>query len=486
MFRTLLPVLAVFSFVLSLFSLSFIVPTVLAWWAEETTFISFLWGFLITFFVGVSTHILTRPFQRELKIRDGFLLVSMVWSVLPAFATLPLLLHFESLTFTDAYFEMVSALTTTGATVLNNLDGLPDSVNVWRCFLAWLGGMGIIVLAVAILPLLSVGGSQVFKAETPGPIKDNKLTPRITETAKLLYLVYLVLSIACVFSYKSAGMTWFDAFLHTGTTVSLSGFSSHDASFAFWNSPAIEMVAVAFMLISGINFSIHFIAWRGRSFRPYRNCPEAGWMLLCIFLAVVLVTFYLMSHGVYSEFTEAFRFALFNIVSVATTTGYANTDYGQWPIFIPLLMLFLSMFCAAAGSTGGGIKMMRAVVLVKQAFREVARTLHPHAVNPVRISGSPVDHQIIYGVLAFMLMYGTTIIFITMLLAFSGLDAVSALTGAIAMINCLGPALNELGPATNFESLTTFQTWVCSLAMILGRVEIFPVLVLFTPAFWRK
>ena len=486
MFRTLLPVLAIFSFVLSFFSLTFVVPTLYAWWADESTFIPFLAGFLITFGVGIVTHVLTRPFRRELKIRDGFLLVSLVWSVLPAFATMPMVFYFEDLSFTDAYFEMVSALTTTGASVLSNLDQLPDSINVWRCFLPWVGGMGIVILAVAILPLLGVGGSQVFKAETPGPMKDNKLAPRITETAKLLYLVYLVLSLACVFSYKSAGMTWFDAFLHTGTTVSLSGFSAHDASFAYWNSPAIEMVAVTFMLIAGINFSIHFMAWRGRSFKPYRSCPEARWLFICIFLAVFLVTFYLMAHNVYDSFTESFRFALFNIVSVATTTGYSNTDYGQWPIFVPLLMIFLSMFCTAAGSTGGGIKMMRAVLLVKQAFKEISRTLHPRAVNPVRISGAPVDHQIIYGVLAFMLMYGTTIIFITMLLAFSGLDAVSSFTGAIAMINCLGPALNELGPATNFASLNDFQTWVCAFAMIIGRVELFPVLVLFTPAFWRK
>lgn len=486
MVQTLFPVLAVLSFVLTLFSLSFLVPTLYAWWSGEAALPAFITGFLVTFFVGLITHLMTRPFKRELKIRDGFLLVSLVWTVLPAFATIPINLYLPDLSFTDAYFEMVSGLTTTGATVLSGLDDMPNSINVWRCLLAWMGGMGILVLAVAILPLLGVGGSQVFKAETPGPMKDNKLTPRITETAKSLYAVYVGLSLACVVSYKAAGMDWLDSFLHTGTTMSLSGFSSHDLSFGYWDSPAIEMVAVAFMFIAGINFSIHFLAWRGKSFKPYRNCPEAKWLVVALTLSVLLVTGYLMAYEQYDNFSEAFRFALFNTVSVATTTGYANTDYGQWPIFAPLLMLFLSMFVTAAGSTGGGIKMMRAVILIKQAFKEVARTLHPRAVNPVRIGGSPVDNQIIFGVLAFMLMYGLSIITITMLLIFSGLDAISALTGAIAMINCLGPALGELGPANNFSVLNDFQTWVCSFAMIMGRVELFPVLVIFTPAFWRK
>ncbi len=484
MLRALFPVLAVLSSILTVFSLTFVVPIIFAWWAQEPTLSSFIWGFAITFLSGVGGYVLTRPFHRELKIRDGFLLISLVWSVLPAFTTIPLLIYMGELSFTDAYFEMVSSLTTTGATVFSNLDGLPGSINLWRCFLPWIGGLGIVIFAVSVLPLLGVGGSQVFKAETTGPIKDNKLAPRITETARLLYSTYLIVSIACLFSYKSAGMSWFDAFLHTGTTVSLSGFSSHDASFGYWNSPAIEMVAVTFMLLAAINFSTHFSVLRSRSFKPYRKCPEAKWTIVCILVAVIVGAFYLVEKGIYNSFTESFRFVLFNTVSVATTAGFANTNYDQWPIFVPLLMIFLSMFCSAAGSTGGGIKMIRAVLLVKQSLREVSKTLHPRAINPVRISDAPVNHQIIYGVLAFMLMYGATIIFITMLLVFSGLDAISALTGTIGMINCMGP--NLLGPANNFSVLTDFQTWLCSLTMILGRVELFPVLVLLTPEFWRK
>ena len=480
------PVVTVLGFAVALFSVAFLVPLAYAFISDEPTVHAFATGFLLTFSVGVGSHLLTRKFKRELQPRDGFLLVSMVWAGLPAFSTIPMMIFFPDLSLTDAYFEMVSALTTTGATVLTGLDNMPASINIWRSLLAWMGGMGILVLAVAILPLLGVGGSQVFKAETPGPMKDSKLTPRITETAKSLYLVYFVLSLACAISYKLAGMTWLDAFMHAGTTMSLSGFSSHDASYAYFDSAAVEMVAVTFMLIAGINFSIHFLAWRGKSFRPYSTCPEAKWFLLLMLASVLFITVYLLAHQQYTTFSEAFRFSLFNVVSVATTTGFANTDYGQWPLFAPLLMIFLSIFATAAGSTGGGIKMLRAVILFQHAVGELSRILHPRAVNPVRIRGSAVNSQVISGVLAFMLMYGMSIILITMIQMFTGLEPIAALTGTIAMINCLGPALGELGPASNFAGLGDFQTWVYSFAMLLGRLEMFTILVLFTPAFWRK
>jgi trk system potassium uptake protein TrkH len=484
--RSLFPVLTVLGFAVALFSFTFLVPLIYAYLNNESTVYAFGMGFIITFFIGAGMHLLTRTFKRELQARDGFLLVSSVWVVLPACSSIPLLLYLHDLSFTDAYFEMVSALTTTGATMLAGLDALPHSINIWRGLLAWLGGMGILVLAVAILPLLGVGGSQVFKAETPGPMKDSKLTPRITETAKALYLVYLGISLACVVSYKFAGMSWLDAFIHSGTTMSLSGFSSHDASFAYFDSPAIEMVAVVFMLIASINFSIHFLAWRGKSFRPYRSCPETRWIFIVLTASILLITAYLMAYQQYSSFSEAFRYALFNTVSVASTTGYANTDYAQWPLFAPVLMIFLSIFTTAAGSTGGGIKMMRAVILVKQAFRELSRTLHPRAINPVRVAGAPIENQVIFGVLAFMLLYGMSVIVLTMILMFSGMDPISAATAVLASINCLGPGLGSVGPAHNFAILGDFQTWVCTFAMLLGRLEMFPILVLFTPTFWRK
>jgi trk system potassium uptake protein len=484
--NSIFPVLGVLGFAVALFSLSFLVPLGYAFFAGEPTVNAFASGFLLTFAVGMAVHVLTRSFRRELQPRDGFLLVSAVWSLIPAFCTIPLVLFFEELSFTDAYFESVSGLTTTGATVFTGLDLMPASINIWRHLLSWIGGMGILVLAVAILPLLGVGGSQVFKAETPGPMKDSKLTPRITETAKYLYMIYFVLSLACAISYKLAGMTWLDAFMHSGSTMSLTGFSSHDASYAHFDSAAIEMVAVTFMLIAGINFSIHFLAWRGKSFRPYAECPEAKWFLLLMAVSVLFISAYLLAHQQYTTFGESFRFSLFNVVSVATTTGFANTDYAQWPMFAPLLMIFLSIFSTAAGSTGGGIKMLRAVILFKHAASELSRTLHPRAVNPVRIRDTVVNSQVISGVLAFMLMYGVSIIMITMVQVFTGLEPIAALTGTIAMVNCLGPGLGSLGPASNFAALGDFQTWVYSFAMLLGRLEMFTILVLFTPAFWRK
>ncbi|MCQ8895580.1 TrkH family potassium uptake protein [Limnobacter humi] len=484
--RSLFPVLAVLGFALALFSVTFLVPLAYAVLHAEPTVSAFLAGFLITFLTGVLMHMLTRRYRRELQPRDGFLMVSTLWTAIPAVSCVPMMLYLPHLSFTDAYFEMVSALTTTGATVLTGLDTLPASINMWRHLLCWVGGMGILVLAVAILPLLGVGGSQVFKAETPGPMKDSKLTPRITETARALYLVYLVISLACVLAYRWAGMTWLDAFMHAGSTMSLTGFSSHDASFSHFNSPAIEAVAVVFMLIAMVNFSIHFLAWRGRSIKPYLTCPETRWQVALLAGAVLLITAYLLANRQYMQVSEAFRYAVFNTISVASTTGFANTDYAQWPAFAPMLMLLLSMLASAAGSTGGGIKMMRAVILIKQAFRELSRTLHPRAVNPVRIGGVPVENAVIFGVLAFMLMYGLSVIVLSMLLMFTGLDPVTAFSAIIASINCLGPGLGAVGPAGNFQVLTDVQTWVCTFAMLLGRLELLPILVLFTPAFWRK
>lgn len=484
--NSLFPVLSVLGFVVALFSVAFAVPLSYAWVYDEPTVRAFGLGFASTLVLGLAMHLLTRRFRRELQPRDGFLLVSTVWAGLPAFATIPIVLYFPDMKVSHAYFEMVSGLTTTGATVLSGLDDMPVSINIWRCLLAWMGGMGILVLAVAILPLLGVGGSQVFKAETPGPMKDSKLTPRITETAKALYVIYVLLTLACAVSLKLAGMEWLDAFMHAGTTLALSGFSSHDASYGYFNSPAIELVAVVFMIIAGVNFAVHFTAWRGKSFKPYSNCPEAKWFLLLLMLATLFITVYLLAHQQYTTLNDAFRYALFNTVSVATTAGFANTDYGQWPIFAPLLMISLCMVATAAGSTGGGIKMMRAVILFKHAFNELSKVLHPRAVNPVRVRGGAVSDQVISGVLAFMLLYGFSVIVITMLFVLSGMQPVEALTTAFAMINCLGPALGEYGPAGNYSTLNDFQAWLCSFAMLLGRLEMFTILVLFTPAFWRK
>jgi trk system potassium uptake protein TrkH len=397
-----------------------------------------------------------------------------------------LLLHLPGLSFTDAYFEAMSGLTTTGATVLSGLDDLPLSINVWRHLLVWLGGMGILVLAVAILPLLGVGGAQVFRAESAGPLKEAKLTPRIADTAKALYTVYFAISIMCFFAYRWAGMSWADAFMHMCATMGLGGFSSHDASFGYFDSPTIEAVAIFFMFVAGFNFSLHFIAWRRRSLLSYLTDPEARAYALTMVSGVLVVAAFLYYSDTYQEPEQALRYAAFNVVSIASTTGFASTDYNQWPIFAPVLMLFLCGFATCAGSTGGGIKMIRGLILLKQARREFTRILHPRAVNPVIVGDQVIENKVIFAVLAFMLIYGASIIWLTFLLLLSGLDVISAFTAIVACINNTGPGLKHVIPATNYGGLTDFETWVCTFAMLIGRLELFSVLVLFTPEFWRR
>jgi len=479
-------VVNVLSRVMLLFAAGMALPWVLSYALGDGAQAAFGYSFAATLVAGLALWLATFQERRELQVRDGFLLVALVWTVLPAFAALPLLFSIEGLSFTDAYFEAVSGLTASGATVLEGLDELAASINIWRGLMIWMGGMGVIVLAVAILPLLGVGGSQLFKAETPTPMKDTKLTPRIAETAKGLWLVYVGFTAACVVAYWLAGMDELDALMHGFTTMGLGGFSTHDASFAHWDSPAIEAVAIAFMMVAAINFATHFLAWRRLSTRPYVRDPEAKAMLLVLLVAVLVVAGYLFLTGVYDEFGTALRYAAFNVVSLATTTGYANTDYGQWPIFAPLVMLFLSSFVSCSGSTGSGMKMIRAQILFKQIFRELLRTIHPRIFNPVKLSDSPVSNATVFAVLAYVFMYASCVIVLTLLLTASGLDVVSGFSAAVASLNNTGPGLGDVGPATTYANLSDTQTWICSFAMLLGRLELFTLLVVLTPAFWRK
>jgi len=484
--RSTFPILNVLGAVIVMFAGTMLVPLAVAHVGGDAALPAYDNAILITFGAGVALFVATRRYRRDLLPRDGFLLVALVWTVLPAFATLPLLLHLEEMSFTDAYFETMSGLTTTGSTVMSGLDHLPLSINVWRHLLVWIGGMGILVLAVAILPLLGVGGAQAFKAESTGPLKETKLTPRIRETAKGLYTIYFALSAACFLSYRAAGMQWQEAFMMMCTTMGLGGFAPYDANFAHWDSQLIESVAVVFMLLAGLNFSIHFLAWRRRSLGVYLTDPEGKAFVGVTLTAVLVIAAFLAWNQVYPDFGTALRHALFNTVSIATTTGYSSVDYNQWPIFAPALMLLLCCFASCAGSTGGGIKMIRAIILHKQALREFTRILHPRVINPVRVGGRTIENNVIFAVLAFMLVYGGSIIVFTLLLLFSGVDVITAFTAVIASINNTGPGLNQVGPASNYAVLSDFETWVCTFAMLIGRLELFAVLVLFTPAFWRK
>ena len=461
-------------------------PLLVSWWTGDGAVLAYDVAMLVTCGAGGIAWLATSRYKRELEVRDAFLLVVLVWTVLPAFATLPLLRTIDGLSFTDAYFEAVSGITTTGSTVLTGLENLPVSINVWRTQLVWMGGMGLIVLAVAVLPLLGVGGRQLFKAETPGPMKDTRLTPRLAETAKGLWLVYGLVSAACMLAYWLAGMRPLDAMMHMFSTMGLGGFSSYDASFGTFDSVAIEVVAIVFMLVAGINFATHFGAFRARSTTPYRYDAEARLFLMVTLGSVLAIAVYLWQKQVYPEFTTALRFAAFNTVSIATTTGLVNADYAQWPMIAGLWMLFLSSFCTSAGSTGGGIKMVRAAILYQQVYREFIRILHPSAYTQVKFGGTVVPNHVVFAVLAFLFVYIAIIVTLTLALVASELDVVTAFTAVVASVNNTGPGLGEVGPAGNYQGLTDFQTWVCTFAMLLGRLELFTLLIVFTPVFWRK
>jgi trk system potassium uptake protein len=487
--RDLLPVLRVLGMLMVMFALSMLLPFAVSWFTDDGIWRIYPWAIGIMAAAGLSLWIGLDHFRRELQPRHGVILVTLVWVVLPLCAMLPLVLGMGhvglSISFTHAYFEAVSGLTTTGATVLTGLDALPVSINVWRTFLQWLGGMGILILAVAILPLLGVGGAQLFRAEAAGPIKDTKLTPRVTETAKGLWGVYGVFSLACLLAFWAAGMSPLDALMHMFATVSLGGLSSHDTSFAYFDSPLIELTALVFMLLASCNFALYFVAMRKGRWDGFWRDPEMRATLAVLLGGGLIVALLLWAKGVYGP-VEALRYGLFHVVSVATTTGFTTVDYLTWPVFAPVLMLLMSGVATSAGSTGGGIKMVRMLILLKQARRELTRLAHPRALQPVRLGTGVVDNRMIFSVLAFMLVYGATVITLSMVLLLTDLDPVTAFSAVLASVHCMGPGLGAVGPSSNYAVLTEFQTWVCTLAMLLGRLEILSFMALLSPAFWRR
>jgi trk system potassium uptake protein TrkH len=481
-----LPILHVLGLIIAVFGLSMLLPLGVSESTRDGAQSAYDEAVLITLICGAVLWLFGRYWKRELKARDGILLVVLTWLLTPLFAALPLMLYLPDLSFTDAYFETMSGLTTTGATVLSGLDQLPASINLWRTQLHWLGGMGVIVLVVAVLPLLGVGGRQLYKAETPGPMKDDKLTPRMAETAKGLWVVYILLTLVLIGLYVVLGMSAMDALIHAFSVMGLGGFSSYDASFGHFDSVPMEIVTEVFAIIAGVNFAMHFLALRGRSLNPYRLDPELRWFVGVVLGSCLMLALMLWSRDIYLDFPSALRYATFNVISIATTLGFANTDFGQWPLFTGLWMLFLCSFTTSAGSTGGGIKMMRAVLLYKQLHRELNLLIHPHAQLPIRLGHSPVPDKIMYAVLAYFFIYVSSIVVLSFILSFSGLDVLTAFSAIVACINTTGPGMGQVGPSTTYAVLTDFQTWVCTFAMLLGRLELFTLLVVLTPAFWRK
>ncbi len=447
---------------------------------------AFLNGTLLTFLSGAVMFFSTYRAPKKVTRQTGFLLVALTWSAIPVFCTIPLLFYSPSLSFVDAYFETVSGLTTTGATILSGLDNLPMSINLWRHELNWIAGMGIIIFAVAILPILGIGGMQLYMAEAPGSVKESDLPPRIAQTAKALWIVYAGITLACIISLKLAGMHWFDAICHAFAAMSLGGFSTHDSSVGFFNSLPIEVVLTVFQLLAAINFATHFVAIRKLTLKPYLEDTELRWLMGLVLGSCVLSAWVLWDNGTYPDFYTALRHATFNLVTIATDCGFATQDFNQWPIFVPMWMLFLSCLSASSGSTGGGIRMIRTVILLKQTRLELFKFIHPAAVKSLRIGDQVISNNIVTSVTGFIFLYFMCVVILVFALLLTGLDFVSALSAVIACFNNAGPGLNQVGPATNYASLSDLQTSICAFAMILGRVQIFSIIILFVPEFWRK
>ncbi|MGI9275741.1 MAG: TrkH family potassium uptake protein [Endozoicomonas sp.] len=479
-FSVILPVLGI---LLMLFSFSSLPPLIVALIYGEAEISLFLSTFFLTFLIGA---ILWFPFRRvrsDLRNRDGFIITVLFWVVLGAMGSLPLLFMTEpSLSLTDAIFESMSGLTTTGATILTGIDDMPKSILFYRQQLQWLGGMGIIVLAVAIMPMLGVGGMQLYRTETPGPVKDSKLTPRIKETAKALWVLYVALTAACALSYWLAGMNAFDAISHSFTTIAIGGFSTHDLSMAYFESPLINSIATFFMLIAGVNFALHFFAWRYKSVSHYWQDSEFRCYLLILSSVALITVFVLFLSGTYG-LSESFNFGLFEVVSVATTTGYSVSPFSAWPTFLPLLLFLTSFAGGCAGSTAGGMKVIRVLLIFKQGMRELRRLVHPEAIFVIKVGGKAVPGRVGEAVWGFFSAYIFLFGLMFLALLATGLDLTTAFSTVASCMNNLGPALGEA--AENYQSLPDAAKWILCFAMLLGRLEIFTLIVLFTPTFWR-
>jgi trk system potassium uptake protein TrkH len=470
---------------LMLFSLSLLPPVLVSLLYDDGQVQVFLAGMAAVLGFGCLLWLPAHRSRQELRTRDGFLIVVLFWVALGLAGALPFLFaSTPDLSLTDAVFESFSGLTTTGATVITGLDEIPKSILFYRQQLQWLGGMGIIVLAVAIMPMLGVGGMQLYRAETPGPMKENKLTPRITETAKALWYIYLALTILCAASYWLAGMSAFDAVAHSFSTIAIGGFSTHDLSMGFFQSSNIELIAVVFMLLAGMNFALHFTAWRSLSLSAYLKDSELKAYLSVLLLVTAITVCYLYYTDTFIFFTDALHAGLFQVVSIGTTAGFTTVDYFIWPGFLPVLLLFVSFIGGCTGSTGGGMKVIRFLLLLKQGRREMVRLVHPNAQMPVKVGGKPIPDRVINAVWGFFAAYVGSFVFIMLFLMATGLDQITAFSAVAACMNNLGPGLGNVG--TNYIAVNDPGKWALSFAMMLGRLEIFTLIILFSRGFWRR
>lgn len=470
---------------LMLFSLTMLPPLGVSLYYQDGSWQPWLASLLGLLGFGALVWLPVRRFSRELRLRDGFMVVALFWVILGFAGALPFVLaERPDLSFTDAVFESVSGFTTTGATVLSGLDALPKSMLYYRQQIQWLGGLGMIVLSVALLPMLGIGGMQLMRAETPGAMKDARLKPRITQTARVLWFVYLAMTVACAACFWLAGMAPFDAIGHSFATLSTGGFSTHDASLGFYNSTAINTVALIFMFLGAVNFTLHFYVLRyGRPLDYFRDSEFRAYFMLILLLTVLATTLIALTQ--HSEsIPTSFGNALFHVVSVQSNTGFVMTEHAYWPSALPIILVLMTFISGCAGSTSGGMKVIRWLLIWKQGAREVQRLIHPSAEIPVKLGNKPIEWRVIDAVWGFFAVYVVLFSILMVLLIGIGEDQVTAFTAIASCMNNIGPALGEVPLA--YAAFADPGKWVCIAAMLFGRLEVFPLLVLVTPTFWRR
>jgi trk system potassium uptake protein len=474
----------VLGLIITMFSLTMLPPAAVSLYFADGRALLFAESFGILLAAGLALWLPVHRVERDLRLRDGFLVVALFWILLGVAGALPLLLgDAPRLAFTDAVFESVAGITTTSASVITGLDGLPKSVLWYRQQEQWLGGIGVIVLAVALFPVLGIGGMQLYKAEAPGPVKDEKLTPRIAQTARALWGVYVLLTGACTIAYALAGMDAFDALTHAFATVSTGGFSPYDAGLGHFHSYAIDMVAVVFMFFGGVNFALHFVAWRTKDAFAYFSDPQFRTYLAVTLALVALVTGYLLANGVYASPGDALRYGALQVVSMQSSTGFVAPRFADWPGLLPPFLVLMTFVGGCAGSTAGGMKIIRWQLVLKQAQRELTRLVHPSAELPVKFADKPVPGRVLAAVTGFFAMYLVLFGVMMLLMMAVGLDQVTAWSAVAACMNNAGPGLG--GAAATFQHLPEIAKWILIAAMLIGRLEVFTVVVLFTPVFWR-
>lgn len=478
-------IIRILGLLVALFSVTMLPPAVISLIYGDGGGLAFIVAFVFSLVTGLAFWYPNRRNRADLRAKEGFLIVVLFWTVLATFGALPFaLLDQPEMSITDSVFESFSGLTTTGATVIEGIEFLPKAVQFYRQQLQWLGGMGIIVLAVAILPILGVGGMQLYRAETPGPVKDSKMTPRIADTAKHLWYIYLSLTIACSVAYWMAGMSVFDAVCHAFSTIAIGGFSTYDASLGYFDSAAVNIICVVFLWIAALNFSLHYAAVSGRNIRNYFKDPECKAFFSIQFVLVTICFIVLVNYSVYDSAEVALDQALIQAVSISTTAGFATTDFSSWPAFLPILLIFSSFIGGCAGSTGGGLKVIRVLLLFIQGKREVDRLIHPKAVYSVKLGDRAMPSRVVEAVWGFFAAYAIVFVFIMIGLIGTGLDDITAFSATAASLNNLGPGLGQV--AGTYAAVSDGAKWLLMVAMLFGRLEIFSLLVLFSPTFWRS